>query len=149
MKTYTTPLEEIGKKPTWLADIHPIRPAEFIAYPGEPVYPPSRLTAHIITPASLAMLSAGRLEWHGWAFVAGEIVDSASRSREAQAARAARKAARREEHYAAAARRLADRMDAGAGRRAARSARRIMMLNRRRYIAAFGKEEGRGGRGED
>jgi hypothetical protein len=117
--------------PSWLDNIQPVNPVDMIAYAGAPVYPPSRLTAHIITPASLALQSTGSEEWHGYAFCSGEIVDSASRSREAQAARAARKTARAAEMG------RVNRMDARAERRAAREARRIMMDIRRRLTDAF------------
>lgn len=140
--TVTVGLMVLLFKPKWLDDIQPQNPANRFA--GDPVYPPSRLTANVVTPASLALRSTGSEEWHGWAFCCGEIVDSASRSHEAQAARCARKAARREEMgsrwhrtdpngYAS--------RNAKAERRAAKEARRIMMARRQQIIAAFTAEE--------
>jgi hypothetical protein len=94
--------------------------------------------ANIITPASLALRSTGSEEWHGWAFAVGEIVDSASCSHEAQAARVARKAARREEMGSGNSRRQ---IEARQERRAAKEARRIMMARRQALVAAFTKGE--------
>jgi hypothetical protein len=111
-------------RPSWLDNIQPLNPIERSI--DDPVYPPSKLTAHTVNSSQGSMVS-------------GLILDAPTRSREAQAARKARKAHRRAEMSDN--RNKVDRMIVKAERRAAKEARRIMMDNRRLLRDLFTKEE--------
>ena len=110
-------------KPRWLDNIQPKNPVA--RYAGDVVYPPSRLTAKVVTSDEQNEAS-------------GTIV-TRDHQRSIEAARCARKARMREVQYAG--RTMADRMDAKAERRAAKEARRIMMARRQQIMAAFTVEE--------
>jgi hypothetical protein len=111
-------------RPSWLDNIQPLNPIERSI--DDPVYPPSKLTAHTVNSSQGSMVS-------------GLILDAPTRSREAQAARKARKAHGRAEMSDN--RNKVDRMIVKAERRAAKEARRIMMDNRRLLRDLFTKEE--------
>jgi len=117
--------------PWWLAHIQPRNPEE--RFLQEPEYPPSMLTARVVT-------SAMAPEANGTIVPREEQLATQAR---VEGARRARKAARTEEQHDD--RWLVDRMDRKAARRARREARREArrIMNRRRMdaMAAFGKED--------
>jgi len=110
--------------PRWWGVIQPMNPVE--RYIDDPVYPPSCPTAVTVNSSQSPTAS-------------GEIVDQAALSRQAQAARAARKARVREGLGGQDG--WQERKDRRAERRAAKEARRIMMARRQAAIAAFTQEE--------
>jgi len=106
-------------KPRWLDNIHPLNPAQRGI--NDLVYPLSQLTTYTVNSSQRSM-------------VAGSIVDGPTLSRQAQAAREARKAQTRKS--------MGEQDDWQernwrAERRAAKEERRIMMNNRRRIRDAF------------
>lgn len=122
--TVTVGLMVLLFKPKWLDDIQPQNPANRFA--GDPVYPPSRLTAKVVASDR-------------WSAAHGTIVprdEQLAHQAKVEGARRARKEARAREVAG-----RADRMDAKAERRAAKDARRIMMARRQQIIAAFTAEE--------
>lgn len=110
-------------KPRWLDNIQPKNPVA--RYAGDVVYPPSRLTAKVVTSDEQNEAS-------------GMIVTK-DHQRSIEAARAARKARRREALTRG--KGWAAYMDAKTQRRADKEARRIMMARRQQIVAAFTAEE--------
>ncbi len=128
--TVTVGIMALLFKPRWLDRIQPRNPVE--RYAGDPVYPPSRITAIVIDSRD------GRTAASGTIAVPMPREEQLAYQARVVGARRARKAVRAEEQRS---RWWADVMDTRAERRAAREARRIMMDNRRRIRAAFAEEE--------